>query len=217
MKPKQDFSKKTQITIMIVLGLLLLVLLAAAASIPFIFESQSLYYKFGTDKALLRAGKVFGLFALVLMLVQVFLISRFRFMEKSFGLKGLFSFHRNCGKLILALVLLHPLGILAAEQFTFFPLERRYWPEFVGVGVLFLVTAVVLIAIQPKKWGLSSNTSRFIHQIGTFLVVSLAFVHAFFVSESFELVIPKVGLSISALAVILLFLRIYFKRVFKSK
>lgn len=216
MEYNREFSKKAQIIIRIALGMFLVIFLAAAASIPVYFESQSLYYKFGTDKALLRLGKISGLFALVLMLLQIVLISRFGFMIKSFGLKTLFTFHRNCGKIILGLVLLHPLGILASDQFSFFPFERRYWPEFVGVGLFFIILAIVVIAIQPRKWGLSVKISRIIHQTGTLLIVLLAFFHAFFVSESFDLTIPKVGLSLSFLAVILLFLRLYYKKYFKS-
>jgi hypothetical protein len=63
--------------------------LGAGICVPFFFESQSLYYKFGLDKALLQWGKAAGLAAAVLMVYQVVFISRFQVLETHFTRKRL--------------------------------------------------------------------------------------------------------------------------------
>ena len=132
-------------------------------------------------------------------------------------MKHLFSFHRNCGKLIAGLVILHPLAILASEEFTFFPIEIRYWPEFLGIGLVFFIAAVVLIAIRPGMWHLSQKTARRIHGAATPLIVLGAVIHVFFVSESFEMAVPRSGLAILSGIALLLFLRLYVKKFYKHK
>ncbi|MFW6244185.1 MAG: hypothetical protein ACOC15_03520 [Desulfovibrionales bacterium] len=70
-----------------VLGLLCLVLalllLAGAGWIAFAYESSSMLYKFGWDKRLLRAGKVVGLAAATLVLLQLVLSARLRFLDRA--------------------------------------------------------------------------------------------------------------------------------------
>ena len=217
MEKKLHMTRGAQTGLRILLILLFIALAAAAAGVPFFFESQSLYYKFGVQKMLLRVGKLAGLMAMVLILCQVLLISRFRFMAQVFGLKQLLSFHRHSGRLIAGLILLHPLAIAASDGFAFFPLELRYWPEFLGIGLAFSIAAIVLIAVRPGMLGVNLKTARRIHAIATPLIVLGAVIHVFFVSESFEMAIPRGGLALLTGVVLLLFLRLYIRRMFKLK
>ena len=45
--------------------------LVGAMSVPFFFESPSMWYKFGFDKALLRTGKMLGLVVATLLFFQL--------------------------------------------------------------------------------------------------------------------------------------------------
>jgi predicted ferric reductase len=74
--------------------LLVLSLLTGAASIPFLFESQSIRYKLGIDKTLLRTGKVLGMIAATLFLLQLLLSARFKVLDRIFALNRLYIFHR---------------------------------------------------------------------------------------------------------------------------
>ncbi len=190
-------------------GLLLTVM---AASIPFFFESTSLYYKLGMDRSWLRTGKVMGLLAAMLMLFQVILVSRFSLLEKAFSLKHLYRAHQTSGKIIAVLVLFHPFFIVAAENFTFFPFEKRYWPEFVGVGLLVLILGIAVGSVWRRGLGFSQKNWQLQHRFGTVTALALVFVHIRFVSESFDSGIPRAGLTIACCAVLLLFSRIYYKR-----
>ncbi|MEH0020462.1 MAG: ferric reductase-like transmembrane domain-containing protein [Desulfobacter sp.] len=191
--------------------------IAGAAAIPFFFESQSLYYKFGTDKALLQWGKAAGLVALVLMVYQVLLVSRFSFLEKQVSLKRLFALHKGGGILITLLVVLHPVMILGAEGFVLFPLERRYWPEFLGVFLVFAIPGIAAVSVWRAKLKIAFKPWQALHRIGTPLVTGLAFVHAFYVSETFGFRIPGTGLFLAAAVVLALLARIYIRRLYSRQ
>ena len=217
MKTTQDISRLKSKVLKCFAAAVTLACLGAAASVPFYFESQSLYYKFGIHKTLLQAGKIFGLFALVLMLFQVVLVSRAQFLVKIFNLKMLFALHRNSGKLIGILVLLHPFFILAADDFTLFPFETRYWPEFLGLGLAVFVLTTILISLGQKRLGITYKTWQFFHRIGTPLIIILAVIHVRWVSESFDLAVPKTGLYIFLLLAGIVFVRIYMYRYIQTK
>jgi len=192
-----------------------LAILAGAIAVPFWSPSPSLYYKLGTDRLLLQAGKVFGLTTAVLLLFQVVFISRGAVLERGFALRKRVAFHRVTGKIILIPGLLHPFFILAAEDFTFYPLELRYWPEFTGVGLACLILAVVVISAGQKQLGIPAWVWRRLHQWMTPLVVMLAWLHIRFVSQSFASGIPMTGLWIAGGTVLFLLARIWFNRFFK--
>ena len=141
----------------IVLGgacvLLASLFIAGAWTIPFFFESPSIFYKFGIEKTFLRTGKVLGVSAAVLVFFQVLLVSRLKFLDRIFSLNRMVTFHRINGIAIFFLALLHPILIIAAENFTIFPFEKRYWPEFLSIGVLIFI----LVIVTTANWRLVFN------------------------------------------------------------
>ena len=110
-------------------------ILAGALTIPFAFESPSMWYKFGIEKTscvLARAGLTAGL----LILLQLPLAGRLKILDRIFSLPGLIRQHRIHAWAIAMLALIHPLCVLLPEGTLLVPLEMRYWPEWVGVGLL---------------------------------------------------------------------------------
>ena len=187
-------------------------ILGVAAWAPIHFESQSLYYKFGLEKVLLQAGKSVGWLALIFMVGQVVLASRSVFLERRIPLKLLMSLHRGCGTLIGILVLVHPLLILWADGFSLFPLEWRYWPEFLGGFTAFFIVAIVLASMFRTRLKIGYKHWQRIHRICTPVAILLAFVHAYFVSETFYHIVPRTGLFLIAGAGLALFAGIYIRR-----
>ncbi|MFZ1955115.1 MAG: hypothetical protein WAU34_06430, partial [Desulfobacterales bacterium] len=68
--------------------------LVGAMSIPFFFESPSMWYKFGLAKALLRTGKMIGLAAATLIFFQLIQAARLKVLDRIFSLPGLVRSHR---------------------------------------------------------------------------------------------------------------------------
>lgn len=186
--------------------------LLAGVLLPFFFESQSLYYKFGMEKAMLQWGKAAGFMAVILMVVQVVLVSRFSFLGTSFSLARLFSLHKYTGVLICLLAMVHPFLILGADGFVFFPLELRYWSEFTGVFLAVSILIVAGLSLWRRALKLPVRSWLRLHRLATPAIVALTLVHARTVSETFDHVLPGIWLGIIAIIALVLFTRIYFKR-----
>ena len=209
----QPARYKTGVPVKSAAVILALAGLGAGVCVPFFFESQSLYYKFGLDKGLLQWGKAAGLAAAVLMVYQVVFVSRFRVLEMHFTRKRLWTAHKTCGKLIALLVTLHPVLILASDGFAFFPLEKRYWPEFSGIFLWVLILGIVGSSVFQNKLPVSYRTWQAFHRISVIAAICLVFIHAGFVSESFVSGLPRTGLFLAAGIAAILFIRIYAKRL----
>ena len=179
-------------------GLLLMLVLTGAASIPFFFESSSILYKFGVDRLLLLAGQVLGLVVGCMLLIQVILAARLKFLDRIMGLDRLFQYHRLSGIILAALVIIHPMTIFIADDRISIPLQWRYWPEFVG---LFLMLLLVIMAVTSQwRQGLRLAFHRWwpIHRWAAIIAVIALGVHVLSVNDTFEHRLPQM-LAIAAL------------------
>ena len=191
--------------------------IAGAWTIPFLFESPSILYKFGIEKTFLRSGKVLGVTAAVLVFFQVLLVSRLKFLDRIFSLNRIVTFHRMNGIAIAFLALVHPILIIAADNFTIFPFEKRYWPEFLGVGVLIFI----LVLTTTANWRLMFNIAydkwlRF-HRLGTLVAIALMIIHILFVSETFKSGLPQILVFVAAGINLMLIYRLWYRRLFPGK
>jgi len=215
--PATPFKTSVRIILGACVVLTALAMMVGAWTLPFVFESSTIFYKFGLDRILLQTGKLLGLTATVLLLLQLVMVSRFRFLDKIFSLNRLYALHRFNGFAIVTLMLLHGLLILAAEDFTFFPMEKRYWPEFLGIGTALVMIGIVLFANWRQVMGLTYELWRRTHQALASLVILSVFVHLLFVSETFESGLPRsLALLFTALNLILI-ARLWFRRFFQRR
>jgi predicted ferric reductase len=197
--------------------LLVLVFIAGAWTIPFVWESPSIYYKFDMDKLLLRSGQIMGITVVVLVFFQVLMASRLKFLDRIFSLNRVYGFHRMNGIVIACLALSHPILVMAADNFTFFPFEKRYWPQFLGVGVLAFFLVIVTTANWRLFFGFAYHNWRRFHRLGTVAVILLMFVHILFVSETFKSGFPRALVITVSGIIFLLILRIWRRRFFSGK
>jgi len=176
-----------------------LLLLGAVLTIPFLFESPSLWYKSGIEKTCLRFGKMVGLAAGFLLLLQLPMASRSKILDRIFSLPGLMRQHRLHAGLIAFLALLHPLLVLLPEDKIIVPLETRYWPEWIGVGLL----TVILVQFASSQWrqhvGMVFHHWLLFHRILGLMIAALLTVHTLYVSEIFaEPDLPQSAAGIAA-------------------
>ena len=172
------------------IGLILILVIAGAASIPFFFESSSILYKFGFDRVLLLAGQVMGLVAGCLLLIQVVLAARLKCLDRIFGLDRLFSYHRLSGIIIAALVIIHPIAIFIADDRIFIPLQWRYWPEFIGLFLTLLIALMVVTSHWRERLRLAFQHWWPIHRIAGMLAVIAFGIHVLSVNDTFEQKLP---------------------------
>ncbi len=222
MKAKRmDSSAVFTLRIRIVLGGICifsaLLIIAGAWTIPFLFESPSILYKFGIEKTFLRTGKVLGVTAAILVFFQVLLVSRLKFLDRIFSLNRIVTYHRMNGIFIAFLALLHPVLIIAAENFTLFPFEKRYWPEFLGVGVLIFILVIVTTATWRLVFKIAYDKWLRFHRLLTLGAIALMITHILFVSETFKSGLPHTLVFGAAGINLMLILRLWFRRFFPGK
>jgi len=174
----------------IVMGIFLLAL-ASAMGLPFVYESQTLWYKIGLDKTMLRAGQLSGMLALTLLFTQVLLAVGGPFLEKTFGLKNLMTWHRTGGVLIAFFALIHVLLILIPEGLANLPIGKKFWPEMVGSLLLWVLVAMVISSRYREKLKLDYKRWRSIHKPLGYLAISLVVIHVLYVSDSFDKAMPR--------------------------
>lgn len=189
-----------------VLVLMAALLLAGALTIPFIFESPSIQYKFGFDKTFLRTGKLLGMSAATLILFQLLLAARLKFLDRIFSLPRIFKFHRTNGFIIAVLVLLHPVFIFLPEDITSTPLKLEYWPEAAGVILLMLICLQVALSQWRKSVNISFDRWRSYHRYTGGFIIGLLVLHVLYTSESFKEGLPRYGVIMAALFFISIFL-----------
>jgi predicted ferric reductase len=194
-----------------------LLIMGGAWTLPFVFESSTMFYKFGLEKMLLRWGKVAGITAAVMLYSQVLFVSRFKIFDNIFSLKRMYTFHRRSGLAIALLLALHPILVLSAEGFTLFPLEKRYWPEFLGIGLAMVVMGIVLTGKWRLNFGFSHSLWIRFHRVVTPLAIGAVSIHILFVSETFTSGLPRWLVLLTTGLNMLLILRIWYLRVFSGK
>ena len=196
---------------------LALILIVGVCTIPFVFESSSIYYKFGIHKTLLRNGKVFGIIAATLIFFQMLLVSRLKILDRIFSLNQMYRCHRISGMVIFFLVLMHPILVLASENFTLFPFEIRYWPELLGSGVWVLIVMLIITARWRLMFDFAYDKWLCFHRLGTILSIGLLTVHILFVSDTFKSGLPQALVFVAAGIALLLISRLWYRRLFPGK
>lgn len=170
------------ITILALIGIIFI----GALTIPFVFESSSMYYKFGLDKTLLRLGKMAGLAAALLIMLQLALAARLKWLDRIFSLPRLYIAHRINAICILMLAVVHPVMVFVPDHMIMIPFEIRYWPEWVGAGLLFMI--IIQFALSRWRKALIQKYEKwlFLHKLMGFTAMCLLILHILYVSETFE-------------------------------
>ena len=193
--------------------ILAMLLLVAGWTVPYQFESSSILYKFGLEKVLLRSGKIVGITVTLLVFYQVLLVSRLKFLEQIFTQKILLVLHRFNGFLLTLLVLAHPLLIKASENFTAYMFESKYYPEFVGIGLLLIILTVSVLAFFKERIGLKYGNWLLSQRLGATLILLILPLHILWVSDTFKGDLPRNAALVTFGLNLLLLIRIWLRRI----
>ena len=201
----------------IAIAIFLLALIIALA-LPFTYQSMTLWYKFGLNKTILRAGQLAGMFALILLFTQIVLAAGGDFLEKAFSLEQILKSHRVNGLLILFFALTHIFLVLLPEGLANLPFGKKFWPEMVGSFLLLLLIIIVISSRYRKGLKLSYRQWRTIHKPLGYLTCCLAVIHVLFVSDSFTQAVPRWVLlgSFAGLLIRVVWVKVY-ARIQKTK
>lgn len=180
-----------------------LFVLAMALTVPWLFPTETLWYKAGSKRLMLLSAQLSGLFTLVLLLVQILLGLRPSWLVRSFSSVLLLRLHRLNGGVLVAGALSHVLLVLLPEGLANLPLGWKFWPELMGVASLFWLLVTVVLSWGRASLRLAYGPWRLVHRLIAALLPALLMVHVLFVSESFAGGLPRMALLIG---VVLLYL-----------
>jgi len=211
-----SLSAKFRVVLALMLMVSAVLLLFGGWAIPYKFESFSILYKFGLEKAYLRYGKVIGITVALLIFYQVLLASRFVVFKQVLSAKGLLVLHRFNGIAIAILAGVHPLLIKASDNFTPYTFDKKYYPEFVGIGLLCVLLAFSLAAVFRIFLKISYKTWLLWHRSGATLVLLIMPAHILYVSETFKSGLPHRAALIILSLNLLMILRIWLYRMIKK-
>ena len=123
-------------------------------------------------------GKMFGLLAAALVLLQFPLSAKLTFLDRVFGLHRVLLAHRVVGLFTVVFVTLHPMFLYAPEAKTLGTIRLAVWPELIGVVLLIGVWIGACLALWRAFLGLPYQIWYRFHRLGMFSAVVLVAVHA---------------------------------------
>ncbi|MBU1566455.1 MAG: ferric reductase-like transmembrane domain-containing protein [Proteobacteria bacterium] len=167
------------------------IVIAGALAIPFVYESQTLWYKLGSDKTVLRAGQLVGLLALASLLIQILLGARGSLLQETFGVVALMAWHKANGILLCCLAVLHVVLVLVPEGLANLPLGTKNWPEMVGGVLLLVIFSQAISSLFRQQIGFIYKQWRTVHRTLGYVALCLAAVHVLFVADSFAQGVPR--------------------------
>jgi len=181
---------------------LVVVVGAGALAIPFLYQSQTLWYKLGIDKMLLLAGQLAGLLAALALLLQILVGTRGKGLEEIFGVAPLMRLHRVNGVVLCGLAAAHVTLVQVPEGIANLPIGVKYWPELIGGTLLLLLVLTTITAWFRQQLGLVYRRWQMIHRMLGYLALALLAVHVLFVADSFTHMVPRAALLTALAAVV---------------
>jgi predicted ferric reductase len=139
------------------------------------------------DKFAYNLGRCFALLAFTIIVLQVALAARLKWIERPFGLNVTFPFHRRMGVFAGILLVCHPL-LMAAGGGGFKLLYNGEWWIWVGKCALALLLINVALSVCRQRLGVAFEKWRCWHDFLGPAVIVLAFIHSLNASD--DLTIP---------------------------
>jgi predicted ferric reductase len=150
------------------------------------------------DEFAYNLGRCFALLAFTIMVLQVALAARLKWIERPFGLNLTFPFHRRMGVFAGILLVTHPL-LMATGGGGLKLLYNGEWWIWVGKGALALLLVNVGLSVYRQRLGMAFEKWRGWHDFLGPAVLVLAFIHSWY--ASIDLAIPlMMGLWVAFLA-----------------
>ena len=151
----------------------LLGVMAWAASVSDVQNMASL----SSARAVARTvGKVMGLVAGALLMLQFTLSARLKLLDRAFGLDTLLRHHKLLGISAGVLASLHPLLLYGGGANSAGALEWSRWPELLGAGLLVVLWVVLCTSLWAGFLALSYRGWWGLHQL-VFAAVAMVAVH----------------------------------------
>jgi predicted ferric reductase len=212
-QPRTLLSPKSRVLLGILLTAVAVGILVGAASIAFHGPEELPTLQEGEKGGLHEEGKawqgilgkMFGLLAAALVLLQFPLSAKLKFLDRVFGLHRMLFTHRIIGLFTAVFATLHPMFLYALEEKTLGAIRLGVWPELVGVVLLIGVWIGVCLSLWKAFLGIPYQIWYRFHRLGMFSAVVLVAVHALSVTGVLKQGWPLYALLIALVLYVALF------------
>jgi predicted ferric reductase len=156
----------------------------------------------GAQGPLVVFADALGFAGLSLIALQILVSGRWSTTTRAFGLRPVLSLHRQAGKAVLVLVVVHVVVLLIDDPSRIALLDPRTAPPRARAGMVALLGLIALAgtSIWRHRLGLNYERWRALHLACTALVISGAFAHLIWVNAYMS--VPAVRWSILALILV---------------
>jgi predicted ferric reductase len=145
----------------------------------------------GLSGWLASLGRMSGILAASLVLLQYLLSGRIKTLDRVFALNRLLLLHRGVAVTAAVLGTLHPLLLFAPETQTLGPFNPSAWPVYLGPLVLIGLWTVIATSLWRIFLGIPFHRWWLMHRLAVFTLVALVGVHAFLVGSDFRVGWPR--------------------------
>lgn len=157
-------------------GVMLILLYLLVTAVPMIIAS---FTGVPDENAVYQLGRNFALIGFMVLILQVFLASRMKRIDRPFGLDIVLRFHRNMGIFALLLFIAHPLLLSAGAGSAGLIIGIGVpWYIWLGRLTLILLLVNVLLSTSQASFSLTFERWRDLHDILGPLILVFAFVHS---------------------------------------
>jgi predicted ferric reductase len=143
------------------------------------------------DKFAYNLGRCFALLAFTIIVLQVVLAARLKWVERPFGLNLTFPFHRRMGVFAGILLVLHPLLMAAGGGGLHLLFDGEWW-IWLGKGALALLLVNVAVSVCRQRLGVTFEKWRCWHDFLGPVVLVLAFIHSWNAGADFDIPFMRV-------------------------
>ncbi len=163
-------------------GLLWVVLYVLALMIPTVL--LMCFFPGSDDGVVMEIGKNFGLFAFTILVLQVVLAARFKWLDRVYGLDMIIRFHRYMAVFALVLLVCHPILIAAGKsKWKLVTSLDLPWYVLLGKAALLFLLANVLLSLLQLRIGLKFEKWRCLHGVIGPLLLMVAFTHSYVIED----------------------------------
>ena len=163
-------------------GLLWVILYVVALMIPTVL--LMLFFPGSDDGFVKETGKNFALFAFTILVLQVVLAARFKWLDRVYGLDMILRFHRYMAVFAMVLLICHPILIAAgSSKWKLLTSLNLPWFVLLGKAALLLVLANVFISLFQLRIGLKFENWRCLHGLIGPLLLVVAFTHSYVIED----------------------------------
>lgn len=143
------------------------------------------------QKLLYEIGKSVAIVGFTILSLQAALVSRWRFLDRTFGIDVITRFHKIMAAIAMLLFITHPtLLAIGSGWFDLFG-SGTPWNINIGKVTFLLLTLTVSVAMTFNLLGIDYNLWRFLHK-GAIFIVILGFTHSLFTGSDLISVTMKI-------------------------